>query len=125
MSTKEIIDHWRKSALDSVEIAEIVLGAEKYDHALFQCQLATEKTLKVLHMIQHEADAPFLHDLEELANLLDIDFSKQERQLLRELTDFAVDARYHDPEWAQTEATKENAERYTASVSAFTRKYLL
>ena len=46
MTEADVIAHWRKGARDALEMAQLALQAGKYDHALFNCQLAVEKALK-------------------------------------------------------------------------------
>lgn len=124
MSDEEIIGHWRKGAFDALEMARLALEAGKYDHALFNCQLAVEKALKVKHMEQKGEDAPRTHNLQHLASLLDQRFHNEEMELLEELSDFAVDARYHDPQWAREEATREKANQWIESVSSLLSRLL-
>ena len=124
MSDADIIEHWQQGAHDALEMAQLAVQAGKFDHALFNCHLAIEKALKVLHMKQKQADAPWTHDLVYLSGLVDIDWSLQEKELLQELSDMAVDARYHDPLWAKEEATKENAEFWVTNVQLFLSTHL-
>jgi HEPN domain-containing protein len=107
-----------------MDMARLAYEAGKYDHALFNCQLAVEKALKVLHMEKFAEDAPRTHNLSLLGKLLEIELSPEDRVLLMELSDFAVTARYHDPRWVREEATKENAQHWVAAVSAFLAKHL-
>ena len=124
MSPQEIIEHWRKGAKDALEMAELAYKAEKYDHALFNCQLAIEKGLKTLYMEEQAKDHPRTHDLSLLAHLLDRSFNESEEELFKELTDFAVDARYNDPDWVKEEATRQNTEKWIRRTSDFLSAHL-
>ena len=107
-----------------MDMARLACDAGKFDHALFNCQLAVEKALKVLHMEKHGSDAPRTHNLVHLGDLLEIAFSEQDMSLLKELSDFAVDSRYHDPQWSREEATRENALRWISAASSFLSSHL-
>ena len=124
MSNEEIIAHWRKGAHDAMDMARLACDAGKFDHALFNCQLAVEKALKTLHMEKFGEDPPRTHNLSLLGKLLEIDLKARDRELLKELSDFAVTARYHDPRWSQEEATRENAMRWISDVSSFLSSHL-
>ncbi|MEK7137808.1 MAG: HEPN domain-containing protein [Patescibacteria group bacterium] len=124
MSDAEIIAHWRKGARDAMDMARLAYEAGKYDHALFNCQLAVEKALKVLHMEKRGSDAPRTHNLVYLGDLLGMECSERDVNLLKELSDFAVDARYHDPAWSREEATRENALRWIEETESFLHSHL-
>ena len=124
VTSSEIIGHWRKGAFDALEVAKLVFQAEKFEHTLFNCQLAVEKALKVLYMRAKAEDAPRTHNLVYLAELLELELTDQDQELLNNLSDFAVDARYNDPIWAQEQATRENAEGMLSAVEVFHSTYL-
>ncbi|MFH0770556.1 MAG: HEPN domain-containing protein [Candidatus Peregrinibacteria bacterium] len=109
MTGQEVIEHWRKGARSSLKMAHLALSADEYEHALFHCHLAIEKTLKALYMEQHGEDHPYTHDLRHLAGLIQHALNADDMNALQEMTEFVTDARYSDPYWAAEEATKENA----------------
>lgn len=106
MTKQELIEHWRKGARDALDMARLALTAGKYDHVLFNCHLAIEKALKALYMTAHEEEAPFSHDLGFLAKQAGLSLAESHMRFLQELSDYAVDARYSDPAWAEHCATR-------------------
>lgn len=93
MTEIEIIAHWRKGAADALEMSVLACQAEKYDHALFNCQLAIEKTLKAAIMEQTGKPHPRTHNLGQLAALVETNWTSAEQQMFDELSAFAVAAR--------------------------------
>ncbi|MDD4287311.1 MAG: HEPN domain-containing protein [Candidatus Peribacteraceae bacterium] len=119
MSRDEMIQHWRKGAQDALEMAQLALTAQKYDHVLFNVHLAVEKALKSLYIREHGEDVPRTHDLAFIASLLSSAFSEDAVAFLRELSSFSVDARYHDPHWTGEYATQQHAREWLQKAVAF------
>ncbi|HLD71116.1 MAG TPA: HEPN domain-containing protein [Candidatus Peribacteraceae bacterium] len=118
MTEADVIAHWRKGAKDALEMAQLACDAGKYDHALFNCHLAVEKALKVQYMTELRQEAPYTHDLFFLARKLSHVWTKEQEKQFAYLTEYAVAARYDNPQWAQQEATKENSLRWIAVSTA-------
>ena len=104
MTESDIIAHWRKGARDSLEVAELAHDAGKFSLALFHCHLAAEKALKAAFIEKNDDEPPYTHDLTKLALLIRQDWSGEHKNLLGELTDYAIAARYDDPGWAERQA---------------------
>lgn len=119
MSQEEIIQHWKKGARDALEAAQALHHLEKYALALFDCHLAVEKALKAAYIAKHDREAPPTHNLLLLTEELDQSWNQEQNDALSDLTDYAVAARYDDPEWAKTQATKENSVFWLKKTSAF------
>ncbi len=109
MTETEVIAHWRKGAWDEWKSAQLLCDGGQYAAALFHCHLAVEKALKARFMARHRREAPLTHDLLQIALQLDRAWTQPERQLLADLTGYAIAARYDDPLWAASEATAANA----------------
>lgn len=122
MSQEEMIAHWQKGSTDALEAAAILLAAEKYALSLFNCHLAVEKHLKALYISKDDSDPPPTHNLPLLAEAISTTWNEDEMHMLNNLTDYAVAARYDDPEWARLQATKENAKRWLDQVTSFLRR---
>jgi HEPN domain-containing protein len=105
MTETEVIAHWRKGARDELASARLLCDGGQYPGALFHCHLAVEKALKARFMEQHRREAPLTHDLAQIALQLDRTWTEAEKQLLADLTGYAIAARYDDPLWARREAT--------------------
>ncbi|MEK7563042.1 MAG: HEPN domain-containing protein [Patescibacteria group bacterium] len=112
MTEADVIAHWRKGARDALEMAQLALQAGKYDHALFNCQLAVEKALKAKIMEKTRKPHPKIHDLRKLSLLVHDSWTVEENELFDIVSSFAVAARYDDPLWAQQYATAEHATKW-------------
>jgi HEPN domain-containing protein len=120
----EIIAHWRKGAADALEMATLAFGAAKYDHALFNCQLAVEKALKAAIMERTGKPHPRIHNLGQLAALVGETWTPEELQMFDALSAFAVAARYDDPPWAEQYASYVNASQWIDAVTTFLSQHL-
>ncbi|MBU4338039.1 HEPN domain-containing protein [Patescibacteria group bacterium] len=59
--------------------------------------MAIEKILKALIVKLSKVNAPYSHNLVDLAKKTSIEFSEEQKILLADLTEFNLEARY--PEW--------------------------
>lgn len=119
MSQEEIIKHWQQGARDALEAAQALHNLRKYALALFDCHLAVEKALKAAYIAKYDQEAPPTHNLLFLTEKLGKAWTQEQHDALSDLTDYAVAARYDDPEWAKTQATKENSAFWIEQASAF------
>lgn len=81
------------------------------------CHLSIEKILKALIISITKKQAPYIHNLVDLAKKTSIEFSENHKTLLADLTEFNLEARY--PEWQKDfykRATKSYTERYLDQV---------
>ena len=109
-----MIAHWRKGARDELRSAQLLFEGGQYANALFHCHLAVEKALKTLFMEKEKKEAPFSHNLLDLARLLDRTWTPEQEKALDELTDFVSAARYNDPVWAEHYADEQHASQWIA-----------
>lgn len=119
MSQEEIVKHWQKGACDALEAAQALHDLGKYALALFDCHLAVEKALKAACIRKNDREAPPTHNLLFLTQELGQSWTQQQKDALSDLTDYAVSARYDDPEWAKSQATKENSALWLKQASIF------
>jgi HEPN domain-containing protein len=119
MSQEEIIRHWQQGARDALEAAQALHDLGKYALALFDCHLAVEKALKAAYITKHDREAPPTHNLLFLTEELGRSWTQEQHDALSDLTDYAVAARYDDPEWAKAQATKENSTFWLKKAAAF------
>lgn len=118
MGKKDIIDllrHWSKMADYDMKTAQSMFNAKRYPYALFMCHLSIEKLLKAIIVRQTNEHAPYTHNLIELGKNTKIDFSEEYKNLLADLKEFNLEARY--PEWKKDFYKKAN--------NSYTKKYLL
>lgn len=95
-SLEKQIAFWKESANNDWKTAQVLFGSKRYSHCLFFCHLTLEKSLKGLIVEKTEKAAPYIHDLEKLALLAGLEFSKDQFKELRIITRFNISARYEN-----------------------------
>ena len=112
---KELLEHWVSMANYDLKTAQSMFDAKRYPYALFMCHLSIEKLLKAIIVRQTNEHAPYTHNLIELGKNTEIDFTEEQRNLLADLKEFNLEARY--PEWKKDFYKKANHN--------YTKQYLL
>ena len=113
MNLKEAIDYWLKSAREDLKTAESLLAAKRNVHCLFFCHLFIEKTLKAL-VVKNTKDSPLpIHNLLRLSKNAGINLTEKQENLLDEINEFNIRARYNDVKFRF----------YKKATSGFARKY--
>ena len=75
--------------------------------------LALEKLLKGLIVKQTKKAAPYIHDLERLALLANLEFSEEQIKYLRIITEFNIAGRYKEIKYNfYKKCTKKYTEKY-------------
>lgn len=116
MTQQEAMTHWQKGARRAFRAAELTYGEGDYELALFHCHLAIEKALKAIYIEQKNTAAPKSHDLSYLASQVTHRLPAEQVELLKELNQFCIEARYSDPPWAERHATKERTDGWMQNV---------
>ena len=127
MTQDEAAAHWQQRARSELKAARILFEKEEpdvYGEVLFHCHLAIELALKARYIREKNAAAPFTHDLSELAEELQIEWTSDEQEDFDEITDFGTLSRYGGQQWFASNATKENAEYYVQKAEQFLSKVL-
>lgn len=96
---KQLIQHityWKNAALKDLKTAKDLFKTKHYDAALFYCHLTLEKQLKGLFVKNSRQAAPYVHNLEKLAELAGLEFTSEQRNSFREITKFNIAGRYGD-----------------------------
>ena len=114
MGKKEIINFWNKSSRRDLKTAQGLFELKRYDACLFFCHLSLEKLLKGLIVKITEKPSPYIHDLDRLAYLAQLDLSEKQSENLKIITDFNIAGRYND----------EKSEFYKKCTKKYTEKYL-
>lgn len=99
---------WRKGESDLTNARLCQEANRSLDTACFHAQQAAEKYLKA-YMSFHEIEFPFIHNLEKLVALCtahDPGFAAI-KQTASSLTPFAVEARYDENFWPDSDTTRE------------------
>ncbi len=100
MNVKKIIKYWLEGAERSYDTAKYLFKGKRYSDALFFCHLTLEKVLKGLVVQKTKTQAPYTHDLEKLAFLTALEFTKTQRKNLKVITDFNLSCRYDNFKYA-------------------------
>jgi HEPN domain-containing protein len=114
MTRETIISHWLKGAREAYDAAALLHVAGNYALVLFHCHLAVEKALKAAVIYATDRQPPATHDLILLAKKTSHKWSPADLRTLSALTDYAIRARYDDPAWSESQATKKNCEIWLA-----------
>lgn len=112
---KDIIEYWFATADHDRETMEVLFKNGRYSDALFFGHILLEKALKGLVVQNTGEHAPYVHNLLQLQELSGIIFMNEEKDLMDEINDFNIRARY--PEY--------RLEFYKKSNKEFTETYMI
>lgn len=125
---KKLISYWNDLSDYDIVTAKHMFETKRYPYCLFLCHLSVEKILKALIVAKTRKHSPYSHNLVDLAKHTEIEFSTDQKNLLADLTEFNLEARY--PEWEKEfykKATKNYTEKYfnqTVNFQKWLKKYL-
>ena len=111
---KQQVEYWKKSADRSWKTALGLFELKHYDACLFFCHLSLEKTLKGLIVQKTKKPVPYIHDLERLAILVELELSEKQILNLKDISKFNIAGRY--------DSAKFNF--YKIATKSYTKKYL-
>lgn len=94
MRCEEEIKYWADLAKYDFGVAQALLESKKYVYALFFAHLVVEKMLKALFVGMNGSTPPPTHNLLRLAAETRLDLSEEDREFLRGLMEFNIEARY-------------------------------
>ncbi len=93
-------EYWKLSAERNWRTAMDLFKTKHYDACLFFCHLTLEKSLKALVIRTTNQSAPYIHNLERLANLAKLSLSTEQILQLRVITTFNIAGRYDEEKLA-------------------------
>ena len=91
---KKVVKYWQKTAEHDCETMLGLFKIKRYSDSLFFGHIVLEKILKGLVVAEMKNEAPYIHNLVKLAELSKCDLSEKELDLLDEVNDFNIRARY-------------------------------
>lgn len=91
---KKVVKYWQTTAKRDYETMLGLFKIKRYPESLFYGHIVLEKILKGLAVERTEIEAPHIHNLTKLAKLAKRDLSEEEMDLLDEVNDFNIRARY-------------------------------
>jgi len=93
---KKLIEHWSTTSERSHKIADFLYKNKRYSESLFFCHLMIEKILKALFVQKNKTHAPFIHELDVLAQRTKLNLNSEQMKNLKIITTFNIAARYDD-----------------------------
>ncbi len=96
MNKDDKITYWLKIAEEDWRVANHLFEKGDYSYALFFGDLTVEKILKALYIDKQNETPPFSHNLVYLSEKSGIELYEDNLELLEEISDFNLEARYPD-----------------------------
>lgn len=102
MNTKELDsefkppEEWFKQAEYDLETSEAMFLVGRYIYTVFMCHLSIEKALKGLYAKKFQKDPPKIHNLNYLAEKIELDISQDFQDFIDKLNNLSVPTRYPD-----------------------------
>jgi HEPN domain-containing protein len=97
MELKKHIDYWIKSSNEDYDVIQLLIGSNKYLHAMFLCHLSIEKLVKA-HWVKHNNNSvpPKIHNLITLIKQTQLALTDDQLTFITILNDFQIQGRYPD-----------------------------
>ena len=96
INVQEIKKYWLEEALEALNVADHLYEKNDYSYSLFFGHLAIEKLLKGVFVLKKGEHAPYIHNLQRLAEILDIKLTDDQTEKLITITRFNLESRYPD-----------------------------
>lgn len=85
---------WIEIAEYDLKTAKAMLKTKRYLYVVFMCQQAIEKILKAIYAEENKNVPPKTHNLLYLADVLNLQISDSDKNLLFDLNQFYISTRY-------------------------------
>ncbi len=96
MDIQKIKEYWIEEANESLQVTRHLFEKKDYSYSLFFAHLAIEKLLKAIYVNRKKEHAPYMHNLQRLAELSDIQLTDDKRDALIKITTYNLESRYPD-----------------------------
>ncbi|MFH1456824.1 MAG: HEPN domain-containing protein [Patescibacteria group bacterium] len=107
------IDYWLKNSQDKYKTANSLFKSKRWADCLFFCHLSIESLLKAFVIKRTKKQAPYIHDLERLAEIAELTLDDIKRNNLRNITHFNLESRYPEIKFIfYKKVDKKFAEKY-------------
>ena len=94
IDVEKVVKYWQTIAKRDYETMLYLFKGKRYAESLFFGHIILEKILKGLVVEETKNEAPYIHNLTKLAELAECDLTEEEMNLLDEVNDFNIRARY-------------------------------
>jgi len=96
LNWEKVRDFWMEEADEALNVAGHLFDKEDFSYALFFGHLAIEKLLKAIYVARKKEQAPFIHNLDRLAEMSGISLTEEQQERLIRISRFNLEARYPD-----------------------------
>ena len=93
---QHVVFYWVKTASHDYETMLSLFESKRYSDCLFFGHLVLEKILKALVVMATKKQAPFVHDLVRLQEVVKLNLAEEEVELLNKVNDFNIRSHYPD-----------------------------
>jgi len=100
ITKKDKVKYWLKTADQDWKVANHLFEKKDYSYALFFGHLTIEKILKAIFTDKKDKTPPFSHNLVYLSEKADLELNDENLELLEEVSDFNLEARYPDDKFS-------------------------
>jgi HEPN domain-containing protein len=120
---KKLVDYWQKTAEHDYETMKSLFAGKRYDASLFFGHIVLEKIFKAAVANATKDHAPYTHNLIKLAEVSKIELDEKELNLLKEVNDFNIEARYPEQKLQfYNLCNKKYAEKYIKEIDKLYKK---
>jgi len=119
----KIVKYWQATAERDYETMLGLFKIKRYPESLFFGHIVLEKILKGLAVERTGIEAPYIHNLIKLSEIAKCDLLEEEMDLLDEVNDFNIRARY--PEYKlqfYKQCNKEYTQNYLDKITKLYQK---
>ena len=89
-------EYWKEEAQEALRVAWHLFETRDFSYSLFFGHLALEKLLKAIYVSRKGEHAPYIHNLQRLAEIVDIKLTDIQRDSFIKITAFNLESRYPD-----------------------------
>ena len=100
MTKDDKIKYWLRTADQDWQVSIHLYEKGDYSYALFFGHLTIEKILKAIFTEREDKTPPFSHNLVYLSEKAGLELNEEKLELLEEITDFNLEARYPDDKFS-------------------------
>ena len=120
---KKLVKYWQETAAYDYDTMKSLVKSQRYASSLFFGHIVLEKILKALVVNETKAHAPYTHNLIRLMKTSKISLNEQEINLLNNVNDFNMEARYPEQKLEFYKlCTKKYTENYIEKINKLYKK---
>ncbi len=126
LKTQGLVNYWKATAEHDYDTMLSLFKSKRYYGSLFFGHIVLEKILKAHAVQATRKEAPKIHDLARLQELAEIEISREEKDLLYQVNEFNIRARYPDYKFSfYKQCTKEYTKHHLEKIKKLYAKLCL